>query len=91
MQYNDPTLQELDLCNGYIGDRGAECLANDLATNSTLQVLFLDYDNIGDRGAECLANAFAFVTNSTLLEPDSYLQNNIGNQRTLLRGIISNK
>jgi len=51
-----------------IGDKGAECLANALASNSTLQLLHLWNNNIGDRGEECLANALA--KNYTLQELD---------------------
>ena len=70
-----------------IGDRGAECLANALAKNSTLRELFLDDNEIDDRGAEYFANVFA--TNSTLLELDLYLHNNIGDRRAAMRRITS--
>ena len=72
LRSNDRTLQELDLHNNQISDKGATALAQALEGNTTLQILYLGDNKISDKGATALAQALE--GNTTLQK--LYLYNN---------------
>jgi Ran GTPase-activating protein (RanGAP) involved in mRNA processing and transport len=59
-----PTLEELHLTDGWIGDNGAIALAHALTTNKSLRTLLLYRNDIGDAGVESLA--WALTQNESL-------------------------
>ena len=69
---NDPTLQKLKLEGIFIGDAGAQAIADALRQNSTLQQLELRGNGIGDEGAQAITDALR--ESSTLAK--LHLENN---------------
>ncbi|KIC73819.1 hypothetical protein DB44_AU00010, partial [Candidatus Protochlamydia amoebophila] len=59
---NDPGFDSVDLSRQKISDRGAEVLAQSLASNTTLEVLFLGSNQISDKGAKAIAQSLASNT-----------------------------
>uniref|UniRef100_UPI000C7CD142 hypothetical protein n=1 Tax=Candidatus Protochlamydia sp. R18 TaxID=1353977 RepID=UPI000C7CD142 len=86
---NDPKLTSLDLSHRRISDKGAEAIAQSLASNTTLKSLNLGYNQIRDQGAEAIAQSLA---SNTTLERLQLNENRISDKgaQALARAFASN-
>ena len=81
-------LEELDICDNNLGDRGAELLSEGITNTKTLKVLEIRYNNIGASGTTAIANA---LTNNTSLEALGMSGNAIGQDgATAIAKVITN-